>query len=120
MKIANRDAREFVQKKHPFQGNNLFAEFFCVDPKDATPGQYGYVVYSYGKHWPLFVCITVDGQDLWFENEDRHSVTTSKHRSQAHPHVDIQYALSRTWMEKLVAGGYRAIAKARVIEGVAV
>jgi len=118
MKIANREARQFVQKTHPFQGSNLFGELFCVDPKDSTEGQYGYVVYSYGKHWPLFVCIRINGADLWFENEDRFSPTTSKHRTQSHPYGDT-HKLSVYWMKKLVAEGYQAIAKERVLQGVA-
>lgn len=120
MKIANREARSHVQKQLPFTGNNIFAELFCVNATDPQPGDYGYAVYSYGHHHPLFVCITVEGQDLWFENEDKYSVTTSKHRSQCHPHVDIQYALSTEWMQRLIKGGYKALAKARVVDGVAV
>ena len=114
MKIANRDARQYVQKQHPFEGSNLFAQFYCVDPKDPSPGQSGYVVYSYGEHWPLFVCIQFNGHDTWFENEDTHSQSTARHRSQSHPHVDIRYALSTERMIKLVTHGYTAIARDRV------
>jgi hypothetical protein len=115
MKIANRDARSFVQKEHPFQGNNLFAEYKTLNNPDGTngPGLW-YVVYSYGVHWPLFIC----ANGVWFENEDRHSVTTSKHRSQTHPHCPT-ILLSTEWMKKLAQGGYQALVKARVIEGVA-
>ena len=44
-----------------------------------------YVVYSYGSHWPMFIYDEI--QRRWFENEDSRSVTTSKHRSQCHPHA---------------------------------
>jgi hypothetical protein len=117
MKIANRDARKYVVKRHPFEGSNLTGQLFCVDPKDKTEGNYGYVVYSYGKHFPLFVCIHINGEDLWFENEDKYSVTTSKHRTQCHPHVNIRYALSTSRMCKLVTDGYNAIARDRVHRG---
>lgn len=42
-----------------------------------------FVVYSYGAHWPLFVYDAA--LSTWYENEDRASRTTSKHRSQTHP-----------------------------------
>lgn len=113
MKIANRDAREFVRKLHPFQGNNLFAQFHTQNNKDGTNGpDMWYAVYSYGFHWPLFV--HTDG--IWFENEDRHGVTTSKHRSQTHPYGST-VLLSSEWMQRLARGGYAAIAKERILQG---
>lgn len=125
MKIANRDARKFVQQQHPFQGSNLFAQYFCVDPKDPDPGQSGYVVYSYGPHHPLLVSVTIDGRDEWFANEDGYSQSTKRHMTQCRP--DIYYTkgaielhwLSTAWMKRLVQGGYRELAKARIVEGVA-
>ncbi len=106
MKIANRDARQYVQRLHPFEGSNLFAQY--------KPEGNGvrYIVYSYGHHWPLFVHC----HDTWFENEDRFSVTTSKHRTQSHPHCPT-VLLSVEWMRKLAQGGYQAIAKERVLKG---
>jgi hypothetical protein len=71
MKTANCSARPLVQNLKPFKGNNTFGEII---------GEV-YAVFSYGHHWPLFV--NVNGQ--WYENGDRYSVTTSKHRSQLHP-----------------------------------
>lgn len=76
MKTANFKARQHVQDRQPFTGNNTFGERVG----DA------YAVYSYGYHWPLFV--HVDGK--WYENEGRYSVTTSKHRSQLHPLCDTE------------------------------
>lgn len=71
MKTANWSARPLVQSLKPFKGNNTFGEIIGK----------AYAVFSYGHHWPLFV--NVNGQ--WYENADRYSVTTSKHRSQLHP-----------------------------------
>lgn len=110
MKIANRDARNFVRQRLPFQGSNLFAQ---VHTRNSEPDTW-YVVYSYGVHWPLFIC----ANGVWFENEDRFSVTTSKHRSQTHPHCPTML-LSTEWMKKLAQGGYQALVKARIVEGVA-
>ena len=44
------------------------------------------MVFSYGRHWPLFACI--DG--TWYENQERYGTTTSKHRSQLHPLEDTE------------------------------
>jgi hypothetical protein len=109
MKIANRDARQFVQKQHPFQGNNLFAQ---NHPNGENGPETWYAVYSYGDQWPLFIY----ANGTWFENEDRHSVTTSKHRTQTHPHCPT-VLLSLEWMQRLARGGYTAIAKERVLQG---
>lgn len=73
-RVAGWKARPYVQAKQPFRNHNnqLFARW-------ETPLLY--VVYSYGDHWPLFAW---DGFE-WYENEDKVSPTTSKHRSQTHP-----------------------------------
>lgn len=109
MKIANRDARSFVQRCHPFEGSNLYGSYYCVNPSSAKPGDSGYVVYSYGEHWPLFICVHLDGRDRWFENRDRATRTTSRHHSQVHPHcettlleVDDMRLLRRRGFEALV------------------
>ena len=73
-KIANRDARHYVAGCKEFKGNNLFGEM---------RGQL-YVVYSYGYHWPLFVCSACG---VWYENASKYSVSTSKHKSQSNPLV---------------------------------
>ena len=114
MKVANKECRALVQREHPFQGNNLFAQFCTQNNTDGTNGpDMWYVVYSYGAHWPLFV----KANGVWFENEERHSVTTSKHRTQSHPHTST-VLLSAEWMKRLARGGYSAIAKERILTGV--
>lgn len=74
MKTSNKNSRQFVQALKDFKANNLFG----------VSENGSYVVYSYGRHFPLFAF--VNGQ--WYENKDRYSVTTSKHRTQSHPLVD--------------------------------
>jgi hypothetical protein len=71
-----------------------------------------YVVYSYGEYWPLFI----HANGTWFENEDTHSQSTARHRSQCHPHCPT-VLLSTKWMLRLAKGGYAAIAKERVLQG---
>jgi hypothetical protein len=108
MKIANRDARKYVQAQRSFRGSNLWGEHHHQPEEEYRR----YVVYSYGTHWPLFIYTC--GQ--WFENEDRYSVTTSKHRTQAHPGYSTK-KLTAQWMVRLAEEGYSALARARVIEG---
>lgn len=106
MKIANRDAREFVQKQHPFEGSNMFAQFH--------PESDGlrYVVYSYGEHFPMYI----NCKGIWFENEDKFSRSTARHMSQARP-TNNTVLLSTEWMKKLAEEGYVAIASSRILGG---
>ena len=112
MKVANRDCRSFVQKLHPFKGNNLEGTYWCANPSSVDPGDSGYAVLSYG-YWPLFVCIHLQGRDVWFENTDRYSITTSKHRSQSHPHQPTQ-PLTNDEAKLLIAKGYTALVQRRI------
>jgi len=75
-RITNVTARQYVQRKESFQGNNLFGEW-----------RYGrYVVTSYGDHFPLFIW----EEGTWYENIEKITQTHphSKHRTQTHPHED--------------------------------
>ena len=108
MKIANRQARPLVQKQHPFEGSNLHAQFHC----NHETGESWYAVYSYGKHWPLFI----HANGAWFENEDKASPTTSKHRSQTHPHTPT-VLLSCRHMIRLATGGYHRLVQERILHG---
>lgn len=90
IKTSGTRARPYVQNRQAFTNHNgqLFGRW-------ETPLLY--VVYSYGDHWPLFVH---DGFD-WYENEDKYSPTTSKHRSQTHPHCETT-KVSRTWLRNFI------------------
>lgn len=89
-KVSGCKARPYVQAKQPFTNHNK--QLYAVQH---TPTLY--VVYSYGDHWPLFVH---DGFD-WYENEDKCSRTTSKHRSQTHPLTTTQ-PRSCTWLKNFI------------------
>jgi hypothetical protein len=118
MKINNKNAREFVVKQHPFKGHNMIAEVF--DTKDSTEGQTGYVVYSYGRHFPIYICLHLGGRDIWFANKNTYSRSTTRHQSQARPvwEGSAMHWLSTEWMLRIVSGGYRSIAKQRVVQEV--
>lgn len=94
MKIANRDARRFVNDCISFKGNHLSGEILRVGL---------YVVYSYGSHFPIYAKI----KGKWYGNKDKYSVSTSKHQSQACPFGDIKY-VSLEGLRELIAGRLRA------------
>ena len=77
MKIANRDARDFVESKEEFKANNLFAEY-------NHKGHY--VVYSYGRHFPMFAFHKNLG---WIEIDNIYSRSTSRQQSLVRPDVKI-------------------------------
>lgn len=103
MKISNKNARPYVKARKPFKGSNLSG---CCRTLPGVPETEVYVVYSYG-YWPLF--IHVDG--TWFENTDRYSVTTSKHRNQTHPHVADTVQLPNDRMEAFLNRGWGALVR---------
>lgn len=100
-----------IQSHTPFEGSNLFATHITTYGK-----QKRYVVYSYGTHFPLF--IYDESTDTWFENGDKYSPTTARHRSQAHPQpTKGTILLSTQWMKTLADRGFMALAKARILGG---
>ena len=76
VKTANSRARGFVQTLTEFEASNTYGVWYADSYENAR-----YVVYSYGTHWPMFI---FDGEK-WYENGDRASKTTSKHKNQLHP-----------------------------------
>lgn len=70
MKIANRDAEDYVTQHLAFDGSNLYGRH------NRTDTFYQYVVYSYTT--PIYVY--EDGEE--FVNKTNYSRTTSKHMSQ--------------------------------------
>lgn len=104
MRTSNKDARQYVQRKVEFKGSNTFAELLSPDDGVAT---FRYVVYSYGHHYPMFVAEWQAGDRenaTWYENSDRYSVSTSKQRSQLHPHTETTKCNTKA-MKALRLGG---------------
>lgn len=84
--ITNNIARSFVQTHEHFTANNIFAHWDdCRSPEGEFVGRV-YIVYSYGLHYPMFIYDPATNQ--WYENADKYSPTTSKHRSQCRPVPD--------------------------------
>lgn len=99
-RINGRKCRPYVQERKAFTNSN--GQLYAIKHTPLL-----YVVYSYGEHWPLFVW---DGFD-WYENEDKYSPTTTRHRSYANPYAPTIKA-SRTWLRTFISnhqGQYRAL-----------
>jgi hypothetical protein len=79
-RISNSKARPVVNSMEEFKGSNTFAVW---------ENPVCYVVYSYGKHFPMYVFDVV--ADMWFGNYDKYSSSTSKHQSQLRPSGNIIY-----------------------------
>ena len=87
MKTANKRCNALVSLCVEFTGSNLFS----------TRIGECYVVFSYGSHFPAFIC----KHGKWYENSDKYSVSTSKQMSQARPRDRVCEKLSTQEMKKL-------------------
>jgi len=87
-KIANRDARDHVSNLIEFNGNNTFAR---------NVSGVGYVVYSYGAHWILYL---FDGNS-WYGCSDKRSVSTSKQASQLYPVYNEVVEMTQAELQKI-------------------
>ena len=83
MKVANKNASQYVDELKVFEGSNTFAE-----NKVSFDGEGLYVVYSYGYHFPMYIYDRQAG--IWVGNEDRYSMSTSKHQSQCRPSEPVE------------------------------
>ena len=84
-KTTNQGSHRLVSEQMEFKGSNLYGFWLDNGSEHPEHNDDRYTVWSYGCHWPLFVY--VKETDQWFYNEDRYSVSTSKHQSQSHPSV---------------------------------
>jgi hypothetical protein len=90
-RINNNEARRYVQHRCSFKASNLFAERKDIGGL--------YVVYSYGYHWPLWV---YDPKaEVWLENLNRYSLTTTRHRVQTNPYPDYNGRVVRMTCDDL-------------------
>lgn len=104
--LTNSDARSCVLRKQKFRTSNgtIFGEWSHDDLR--------YAVFSYGHHFPMYVWDSETQQ--WYGNEDKYSVTTSKHQNQCRPSSNI--VLVDTLMLKTIfRQGYRQTMADRVL-----
>lgn len=89
-RIANRDARKYVQTLQPFEGSNLVGDSMHQGER--------YVVYSY--HTPIWIYLRK--HDTWVGSKQKYSVTSTKHQNQTHPLDKRVVWLSQYSVDRLV------------------
>lgn len=77
-RVSFRDAQKAMEKLEEFQASNLYGRRIQCGKKGL------YIVFSYGPHWPLYVCSTKN-PGVWIGNRTRTSQTTSRHRNIMYP-----------------------------------
>ena len=115
IRIANRDARRFVEHRMVFSGSNLFSE---VRSTILAPKESLYIVYSYGTHWPLLLCSSFFTGDervhVWVGNSDKYSRSTTRHMSLCVPHGEEILWVPRTELLEVQSSGYAGYVKKRL------
>ena len=102
-KTTLRDMHAEVEGCRVFEGNSVFS----------TSNNDLYTVYSYGYHFPMYVFDEAIGE--WIGNEDRYSVTTSKHQGKCRPN-NVRYWLSTEAIKDLIElGGFVQYKTAREV-----
>lgn len=113
-KVANKDAAYEVRNRLPFDGNNTFGRWshrgLFTSAEDKV-----YVVYSYGRHFPMFAYSTITQQ--WYENEDGYSRTTAKHKTQLRPTANTK-VVSHSCIVTIAKSGVVELLKHRIMRGV--
>jgi hypothetical protein len=105
-KTTLRDMRAEVEGCRLFAGNSVFSEW-------KGRGNALYTVYSYGYHFPMYVFDEAIGE--WIGNEDKYSVTTSKHQGKCRPN-NVRYWLSTEALKDLIQlGGFVQYKTAREV-----
>ena len=82
-RIANKDARSYVEHREEFKGSNCGA----YDTSSST-GTDLYVVWSYKErdHFPMYIAEEHDEIVRWYGNVDKYSQSTSRQQSQCMPY----------------------------------
>ena len=111
-RITNHQVRAYVERKEPFVTGNktIWAENYT----SPVTGAQLYVVYSYDRHFPMYVYDY--GTQTWFGNESKYSRTTTTHQSKARPiGIYIEWCFTPYLIALIRAGGYAAHCARRVI-----
>jgi hypothetical protein len=108
MKTSNKNCRTLVQNRQAFTASNIFAEYITNNADGSPVDPCRYVVYSYGKHFPMYI---YEGGH-WYANEDKYSRSTSRHQSQANPCLGQSTPMPMTTaaMQTLVRYGIAGLA----------
>jgi len=101
VRTSNGDSSQYVRQHLPFKASNLWAEWVQC----RNGGHARYVVYSYGRHWPLFV---YDKQtNTWFENASKYSGSTTRQKAQCYPHTTPAIDMHPLHVDDMIKVAYR-------------
>ena len=109
VKVVNGKARQYVQTRSPFRGSNCEGYWTTIAPQPIAGERKIYVVTSYGAHHPLFIYDPL--AECWLENMTKASVTTSKHRTQLHPHEKTIVCDTATMMKARWTGLFALVSR---------
>ena len=104
--INRKQIPEFVSRKKPFQGSNIYGKFEMS--RYGISGMELFVVYSYGQHWPLLVSPRYTGSSApyweaqWIVNKDKYSCTTTRHLTVA---TNWLYAAEHSFVDSVLKSG---------------
>ena len=91
VRTSNKEARYYVNSLTEFQGANTFGEYV---------GEH-FVVYSYGKHFPMYANIN----GVWYGNSSKYSVSTSKQQTQLKPSCEVREYMTTEELKKKIRNG---------------
>ena len=98
---SNKNAYSQVMAKEKFTASNMFAEWITCWNDDVRNELY--VVYSYGRHFPMWIWDKNVGQ--WIGNKEKYSRSTSRQQSQTKPANVNTYLDEAHEMNKLIGRG---------------
>ena len=97
VRTSNGGSSQYVRQHLPFKASNLWAEWVQEETR--------YVVYSYGRHWPLFI---YDKQtNVWFENASKYSVSTNRQKAQCYPHTTPAIDMHPLHVDDMIKVAYK-------------
>lgn len=99
-RLNSGQTKRLILDNMPFMGNNCFGEQVKGEVQDL------YAVYSYGRHYPMFIKLS----DKWYVNSDKSSRTTERQKAELLP-VRSDYFTTDT-------SGMKAIIRTKSVRGV--
>lgn len=112
VKVANKNASREVLNHIPFDGSNTFGRWSHRGL--FTEDEEVYVVYSYGKHFPMYAYSTLTQQ--WYENEDGYSKSTARHKTQLRP-TSRTKVIPHGCMVTIAKSGIKSLLTHRIMRG---
>lgn len=106
---TNGKCRDYVEKRMPFVASNLYAEWVYPRGKE-EPAMY--VVYSWGKHFPLYIWEPVER--CWLKNISSTTNSSNQHRYDASLANETYMPLDTDTMIDITDRGIRKVYKEHV------